>query len=212
MQFLAGQQVSTRPIGRSSAFQLAFAQALADMLRRRRSRRADKRRRSRSVLTCLQGGITSLQNYDSSSSSRSREGLYPDFPRPRMEPALPMLRIEPVLPMLRMLPELPMLRMDPTLPMLRMEPALRMLPTLRKLMILCGLRTLSRLAPALRACCRAAFRYAFLSNMSPPRMSPGGSLSSRFRSAPTERPPLRRALPRQRRPRPAARDPRRARR
>ena len=74
-----------------------------------------------------------------------------NLPRPRMEPALPMLSIEPVLPMQRMLPELPMLNTDPTLPMLRMEPALRMLPTLRKLMILCGLRTLSRAAPALRA-------------------------------------------------------------
>jgi hypothetical protein len=68
-----------------------------------------------------------------------------------MEPTLPMLRIEPVLPMLRMLPELPMLNTDPTLPMLRMEPALSMHPTLRKLMILCGLRALSRLTPALRA-------------------------------------------------------------
>src|ERR687893_599642 len=99
-----------------------------------------------------------------------------------MEPMLPMLRIEPVLPMLRMLPALPRHNTDPTLPMLRMDPALRMLPTLRKLMMLSGLRALSRPTPALRARCRrAAFRYAFLSNMSPSTTSPDGSLSSRLR-------------------------------
>jgi hypothetical protein len=89
--------------------------------------------------------------YDSSrSSSRSRKGLYPALPMPRMEPALPMLKIEPVLPMLRIDPELPMLSTEPTLPMLRMEPALRMLPTLKKLRILPGLRLLSSTAPARR--------------------------------------------------------------
>ena len=141
------QLVSTSPeTGDTSAFQPAREMALADKAAKPPYRGA--KAEGRSVLRSLQRDFTSLQAYDSSWSSRSREGLYPALPRPRMEPTLPMLRIEPVLPMLRMLP---MLNTDPTLPMLRMEPALRMLPTLRKLKMQSGSRALNRLTPALRA-------------------------------------------------------------
>ena len=143
------QLVSTSPeTGDTSAFQPAREMALADKAAKPPYRGA--KAEGRSVLRSLQRDFTSLQAYDSSWSSRSREGLYPALPRPRMEPTLPRLRIEPVLPMLRMLPALPMLNTDPTLPRLRMEPALRRLPTLRKLRMLSGLRALSSLAPVLR--------------------------------------------------------------